>query len=260
MMPMKHNEKRLLLMVPVLVLTLGLGACQEEAQPEKLPQSEEGVPASTMNGLSDEEKADGWKLLFNGKDLTGWRGFRMEEAPPGWEVSDGTLHFDAEHGGEGYGDLTTVDQYADFELKLEWKISAGGNSGVLFRVTEDHEQEFHTGPEIQVLDGAEEYYPGLDDTQQTGGNYALHPPARDVVKPVGTWNQLRLVVHGPHVEHWLNGEKLVEYELWTDEWKELVARSKFAQWPQYGMNKKGHIVLQDHGAAVWYRDLKIRLL
>ena len=241
---MKNNQKRLSL--TVLVLALGLGACQPVTQPEEPPQS--------------EEPADGWTPLFNGKDVTGWRGFRMQETPPGWEVSDGTLHFDGEHGGEGYGDLTTVDQYADFELELEWKISPGGNSGVLFRVTEDHEQEFHTGPEVQVLDGAEEYYPGLDDTQQTGGNYALHPPARDVVKPVGEWNQLRLVVNGPHVEHWLNGEKLVEYQLWTDEWKALVAASKFAEWPQYGMNQKGHIVLQDHGGSVWYRNLKIRLL
>ena len=244
MLTMKNNQKRLWLMVPVLLLTLG--ACQPGMQPEEPPEA--------------EEPANEWMPLFNGKDLTGWRGFRMEETPPGWKVSDGTLHFDAEHGGEGYGDLTTVDQYADFELELEWKISPGGNSGVLFRVTEDHEQEFHTGPEVQVLDGAEEYYPGLDDTQQTGGNYALHPPAKDVVKPVGEWNQLRLVVDGAHVEQWLNGEKLVEYELWTDAWKALVAASKFVEWPQYGMNKKGHIVLQDHGAAVWYRNLRIRLL
>jgi hypothetical protein len=127
-------------------------------------------------------------------------------------------------------------------------------------VSEDYDQEFMTGPEVQVLDNALEHDPPLEDTQLAGANYGLHPPLEDVVKPVGEWNSMRLVVDGAHVEHWLNGKKIVEYELWTDEWKEMVAKTKFAKWPGYGMNKSGYIVLQDHGAPVWYRNVKIKRL
>lgn len=216
--------------------------------------------ADAVNVLTDEEKAQGWKLLFNGTDLSQWRGFRMQEVPPGWEVQDGAVYFNATHRGEGHGDLMTREQFANFELKLEWNISPGGNSGVLYRVTEDYEQEYMTGPEVQVIDRSKEHHPNIKDTQQAGANYGLHPPAKDVVKPAGEWNKLHLVINGAHVEHRLNGEKIVEYELWTDEWKKLVAATKFAQWSGYGVNKKGHIVLQDHGAPVWYRNMKIRLL
>ncbi len=218
----------------------------------------EAASEPAHNTLSDEEIAQGWELLFDGKDLSKWRGFRSEEPPAGWTVSEGTIRFDADHGGEGAGDLVTREQFSDFELQLEWKISPGGNSGVFFRVGEQSEQEFHSGPEVQIIDGSPEHYPDLEDTQRVGANYGLHPASKDVVKPVGEWNHLRLVVNGAHVEHWLNGEKIVEYELWTDQWKEMVAQTKFAAWPQYGLNRTGHICLQDHGAPVWFRNLKVR--
>ncbi len=215
------------------------------------------VEGTAPNTLTEAEKAAGWKLLFDGKSLDRWRGFKMEEVPPGWEIQRDTLHFSGEHGGEGYGDLMTKEQYANFELKLEWNISPQGNSGVLYRVTENYDQEFHTGPEVQLIDNA---YPEIEPDQTAGANYGLHPPAKDVTKPVGEWNSLDLIVDGAHVEHWMNGEKLVEYELWTDEWKEMVSKTKFAQWADYGLNKKGHIVLQDHGAGVWFRNIKIKVL
>ena len=244
--------------VVLLVLGLAWSACQtsESVEPPAAPEPETSEPPA-VNTLTNEEKADGWQLLFDGKGLEQWRGFRTDTVPPGWSVVDDLLQFSADHGGEGHGDLMTREQFADFELKLDWKISPQGNSGVLYRVSENYDQEFHTGPEVQLIDNA---YTGINALQSAGANYGLHPPARDVTKPVGEWNTLHLIVNGAHVEHWMNGEKLVEYELWTDEWKEMVAQTKFNEWKDYGLNKTGHIVLQDHGAGVWFRNVKVKPL
>ena len=184
----------------------------------------------------------------------------MDKTPPGWEVQDGALFFNGKEGGEGYGDLITVEQFGDFELSLEWKISPCGNSGIMFRVSEDYEQEYMSGPEFQVRDQSPDCGGTADPLRSVGSNYGLHPPTKEVAKPAGDWNTTRLVVKGPHVEHWMNGEKIVEYELWTEEWKAAVAKTKFTEWPGYGMNKKGHIALQDHGAGVWFRNVRIRPL
>lgn len=256
----------MLLMLPV--------SCSTPAEPQD--SGEEAVPSDAgapLNTLTEAEKDAGWTMLFDGKSLDQWRGFRSETVPPGWEVKDGVLVFLAEHREEGYGDLTTREEFADFELSLEWKIAPCGNSGVMFRVSEDSDQEWHSGPEAQIVDGTEgcwsdyqapegERAPGSDlkATQMSGANYDLHPPGEAKAKPVGEWNHMRLLVDGPHVEHWLNGVKAVEYELWSDEWNEMVANSKFVDYPQYGMNKSGHIVLQDHGQNVWFRNIKVRRL
>ncbi|GAB4112527.1 MAG: DUF1080 domain-containing protein [Acidobacteriota bacterium] len=254
------------LLVPLAAI---LTACAG-SPPETTPPPE-STPA--INTLTDQEKAEGWTLLFDGRSLDQWRGFRAETVPPGWGIEDGLLVFNAEHGEEGYGDLMTREQFADFDLSLEWKLSPCGNSGVLFRVSEDSDQEWHSGPEVQIVDGTlgcwSDYQapegqraPGSDlkPTQLSGANYDLHPPAVDAVKPVGEWNHMRIIVKGPHVEHWLNGTKVVDYELWNDEWKQMVAASKFHEYPKYGMNPTGHIVLQDHGKTVWFRNIKIKRL
>jgi hypothetical protein len=206
------------------------------------------------NTLTAAEQAEGWRLLFDGQTLKGWRGFRSDNPPAGWKASDGTLSRE----GSG-GDIMTVDQFADFELRLEWKLSKGGNSGIMFRVTQDGGQTYETGPEFQVLDNAG-HKDGGDSMTSTGSNYALHPPARDVTRPVGEWNEVRLVVNGPHVEHWMNGVKLLEYELWSADWQQRVKASKFGKMPHYGLAKRGHIALQDHGDPVWYRNIRIRPL
>lgn len=246
-----------------IILLIGLtgllAACAQ--QPAEAPIEEVAVvEEAAVNTLTAEEAAEGWELLFDGTSLDKWRAFRGEEVPPGWIAQDGTLFFDGKDAGEGYGDLTSREMFADFELQLEWKISPGGNSGILYRVTEDEEQEFHTGPEMQILDDKAERYKDLGITHKSGANYALEPAAVDNVKPVGEWNSVRLIANGAHVEQWQNGDKVVEYELWTPEWKEAVSNTKFAEWPRYGMNKEGHIVLQDHGAGVWFRNLKIKRL
>jgi predicted dehydrogenase len=159
------------------------------------------------------------------------------------------------------GDLITREQYDDFELELEWRISEGGNSGIFYRVSEDAEysRTYQTGPEFQVLDN-DGHSDGVTEAHRAGANYALHAPSRDVTRPVGEWNTVRIVADSAHVEHWLNGEKIVEYEQWSDEWQRLVDESKFIDMPGYGQYHRGHIALQDHGDRVWYRNVRIRPL
>ena len=184
-----------------------------------------------------------------------WRGFKKETLPSGWRLSDdGVLTHT-----KGGGDIVTDKQYGDFVLELDWKISKGGNSGIFFRVSEDHDYVWLGGPEMQVLDN-EAHANGLKPETSAGANYALHAPCKDVTKPIGEWNHIKLVVDGSHVEHWMNGTKLLEYELWSEDWKKRVVASKFKDMPEYGLNKTGHIALQDHGDVVSFRNIEITLL
>ncbi|MBL8862842.1 MAG: DUF1080 domain-containing protein [Planctomycetes bacterium] len=209
-------------------------------------------PPPPANVLSEAERAAGWKLLFDGASLSGWRHFRADGPVRGWSVVDGALV----RTGPG-GDLVTADLFADFELALEWRVEAGGNSGVFFRVADQGTHVWETGAEMQVLDN-EGHPDGRNPLTSAGSNYALHAPQRDTTRPVGMWNEARLVVDGARVEHWLNGEQVVEYELWTDAWRAAVAASKFAGLPQYGLARAGRIALQDHGDRVAYRNVRIR--
>jgi len=210
--------------------------------------------AQCNRSMADQEKAQGFVPLFDGHSLAGWRGYKTEVAPSGWKAIGGELVRES-----GGGDLMTVDQFTDFELRLEWKISQGGNSGIIFRVGGDTEYPWQTGPEFQVLDNAG-HNDGKSPLTSAGSNYAVHPPVKDVTKPVGEWNEVRLIVKGPHVEHWMNGVKLLEYELGTPDWEQRVNASKFATMPGYGRKPGGYIVLQDHGDVVGYRNIRIRRL
>jgi len=213
-----------------------------------------GRAQSQVNALTDAERAASWRLLFDGKSTDGWRGYHMDSMPSGWQAVDGALT----RVGEGR-DMITRDQFADFELTLEWKVAPGGNSGVMYRVTEQYDYSYKSGPEMQVLDDAA-HRDGLSRLTAAGSNYALHAAPAGVVKPAGEWNSARIVASGNHVEHWLNGQKVVEYELLSPEWEALVKASKFVEWPDYGRAKQGHIALQDHGDWVAYRNVKIRVL
>jgi hypothetical protein len=201
------------------------------------------------------EIENGWKVLFDGKSTSEWRGYKQKEMPAkGWSVENGILE---NHGGGG--DLVSREEYADFELALEWKIPEGSNSGIFFRASEDHDYVWESAPEMQILDDA--HHPdGRNPKTSAGSNYALIAPPPDVTRPVGCWNEVRLLVRGSHVEHWMNGVKLLEYELWSPEWRALVAGSKFAKMPGYGLNKTGRLALQDHGDPVSFRDIRIRPL
>lgn len=204
--------------------------------------------------LTDAERTAGWRLLFDGVSTSGWRGFRSTSMPAGWRVIDEALVRDS-----GGGDIVTEEEFTDFELELDWRVAPGGNSGIFFHVSDAHDHVWQSGPEMQILDN--ELHPdGQSPLTSAGSNYALHAPSRDTTRPVGLWNHARLVVSGARVEHWLNGTKLLEYELWSDDWKALVAASKFASMPAYGLARKGRIALQDHGDRVEFRNVKIRTL
>lgn len=212
------------------------------------------VQSMEHNSLTESERADGWELLFDGESLDGWRGYHTPELPGGWAARDGMLT----RIGDG-GDLMTERQFADFELSVEWRVEAAGNSGIFYRAAPGEEWIYHSAPEMQVLDD-EGHYDGGDPLTSAGANYGLHAAPRGVVNPAGEWNQARIVVRGSSVEHWLNGQRVVSYELGSDEWEALVAGSKFVEWPAYGRAERGHIGLQDHGDPVWYRNIKIREL
>ncbi len=216
------------------------------------------------NSMTDEEKTAGWKLLFDGKTTDGWRGYKKDSMPPGWKVIDGALvRVSGGAGGKGAGggdDIITVEQFDNFELQLEWKIvERAGNSGLILRASEDAVTSWHTGPEMQILDNAA--YPGRDVRQLAGACYDLYAPSKDVSRPRGEWNAVRVVADGRRIEHWLNGVKLLEYELGSDDWKARAAKSKFKDMKHFQEPPtKGHICLQDHTARIEYRNIKIRPL
>jgi hypothetical protein len=200
------------------------------------------------------KKEEGFTPLLKGDSREGWIGYGQKEWPKGWELSEGVLH----RAGSG-GDLMTAKEYGDFDLRFDWKISEGGNSGVMYRVSVEKGPAYETGPEYQVLDNAR-HRDGKSPLTSAGSLYALYPPTKDVAKPAGEWNQGRIVVHGNHVSHHLNGEEVVHVELGGADWNKKVAGSKFAAWKKFGANKRGHIVLQDHGDEVWYRNVRIKEL
>jgi hypothetical protein len=169
-------------------------------------------------------------------------------------LTDGVLHRV-----DGGGDIMTAKEYGDFDFRFDWKIAEGGNSGVMYRVSVEKGPAYETGPEYQVLDNGK-HRDGKSSLTSAASLYALYPPAKDVAKPAGEWNEGRIVVHGNHVTHYLNGEKVVDVELGSDDWNKKVAGSKFAAWKKFGVNKRGHIVLQDHGDEVWYRNVRIKEL
>lgn len=203
---------------------------------------------------SPAEAEPDWTVLFDGSSLEAWRGFKADTVPAGWRIEDGALARV-----DGGGDIITKEQFDDFELVFEWKVTEGANSGVFFHVTEDMGATYQTGPEYQILDNVG-HRDGGDPRTSAAANYALHAPPTDFTNPVGEWNIGRIVVEDGEVSHWLNGHKVVEYELWTDEWKAMVKESKFDSMPAYGTRKRGHIALQDHGDLVYYRNVMVRSL
>jgi hypothetical protein len=227
-----------------------------------IPLTASAADGRLPNTLTDAERKAGWKLLFDGKTTAGWRGYQMTKMPPGWSVVDGALvRLKGGAGGKGAGggdDIVTTEDYENFDLSLEWKVVPEGNSGVLYHVSEEPPTSWHYAPEVQVLDNTA--HPNRSKLELAGACYDLYAPSKDVTNPPGQWNRMRILVNGSHVEHWMNGEKIVEYELWSDDWKKQVARSKHKEHPKFGTFKTGPICLQDHSDRVEYRDIKIRVL
>jgi len=199
--------------------------------------------------------AGAWKPLFAGNTISGWRGYKSQDVPAAWKVADGVVTKE----GQG-GDLITKDQYGDFELEFEWKLQPGGNAGVFYRGTEEYDHIYWSAPEYQLLDDAA-HNDGKNRLTAAGSAYALYPPPAGVVKPAGEWNTAKIVAKGAHVEHWLNGKKVVDYEMWSPDWEAKVKASKFKDYPNYGKAKKGFIGIQgDHEGTLWLRNVRIREL
>ncbi len=244
-----------------LALTAALAACTRTQGPtppdatvdEPSAAAQEAAPMPAANTDADEP---GFVPLFDGTSLAGWHPYRKPDAPiVGWDVVDGAIVRTARG-----GDLISDRDYGDFDLRFEWKISSGGNSGVFYRATEDEEAAYWTGIEYQILDNDRHPDGKNGPDRHAAAVYGMYAPENAQTKPVGEWNSGRIVARGAHVEHWLNGTKVAEYELWTPEWKARVAETKFKDWPGYGMARRGHIGLQDHGDAVSYRNIRIREL
>lgn len=204
------------------------------------------------NTLTRAEKKAGWTLLFDGKTTAGWRAFKQAEIGPGWKVENGVLFPDPKVA----RDIVTRGDYANFELAFEWRISKGGNSGVMFHVIPEGAATYESGPEYQILDNSR----GEPPLEQAGGLFALVAPAMDMTRPVGEFNQARLIVDHGKVQHWLNGMEVARYEIGSPEFKALVAASKFKRWPQFATGAAGGIALQNHGDEVGFRNIKIRVL
>ncbi|MCX6551472.1 MAG: DUF1080 domain-containing protein [Acidobacteria bacterium] len=219
-----------------------------------MPSTAAGQATGTINTLTTSEMAAGWRLLFDGTTTAGWRGFRKPAMPAGWTVEDGTLTRTAEA-----GDIVTVDEFDNVELVFEWKIAPAGNSGVFVRATEDSTSVWHSAPEYQILDNAG-HADGKKPETTAGSCYALYAPVKDVTRTPGEWNQSRIIVKGTHVEHWLNGTKLLEFEVGSPDWNARVEKSKFAPYPQFGKATKGRIAIQDHQSRVSYRNIKVKPL
>lgn len=212
---------------------------------------------SGAGGTAADPSVDttGWRWLFDGKSLAAFRGYKMDSMPSGWHIANGTLTKTGT-----VDDIITRDKFANFELSFDWKIASGGNSGVMYRVTEGYDHMYWSGPEYQLLDDAG-HPDGKSRMTAAGSAYAVYPSPAGVVKPANQWNSSLIVVNGNHVEHWMNGQKLLEYDLQSPDWTAKVKASKFKAWPDYGLAKTGYIGIQgDHDGELWLRNIKIREL
>jgi len=225
--------------------------------------AQDSVP---LNALSAQETTDGVILLFDGKSTDQWRGYNKTDFPKGWIINDNAIQCLSSGKGEAGqgGDIITKEKYGNFELTLEWKISEGGNSGIFYLAQEiEGDPIWKSSPEMQVLDNVKhpDAKMGVDGNRQAGSLYDLIPAKPQNAKPAGDWNQVKIMVYKGSVVHYQNGVQVLEYHLWTDDWKKMCANSKFKDYTNFvNTATEGYIGLQDHGDDVWYRNIKIKKL
>ena len=227
-----------------------LAACTS-TQSGTMQAGDSAVPGS----LSAAQREAGWRLLFDGSTTSGWRGYKSESVPAGWRVVNGVLTK------EGViGDLITRDKFANFELAFDWTVGPAGNAGLFYRGTEEYDHIYWSAPEYQLLDDSL-HADGKSRLTAAGAAYGLYPAPAGIVKPANQWNSTLLVVQGARAQHWLNGQKLLEYELWSPDWEAKVKASKFNDYPNYGRAKSGHVAFQgDHEGVLSLRNIRIRVL
>jgi len=201
-----------------------------------------------------------WKILFDGKSTSEWRGFRRDTFPSKcWTVEGDSIKTVGGCDKADQVDIVTKDKYRDFELEVEWRVAPGANSGIIYLISEDQDQTWKTGPEMQLLDD-EKHPDGKKPTTSAGSLFDLIAPTSKTLRPVGEYNRSRVVIHSGHVEHWLNGKKILEYDLGSATLKELIAKSKFKSFPRFAQNTEGFVALQYHGDDVWFRNVRIRAI
>ncbi|MFL5571938.1 MAG: DUF1080 domain-containing protein [Gemmatimonadaceae bacterium] len=214
-----------------------------------------GNTTSVATGLTAEQSAAGWRSLFDGTSTAAWRGYRQQTMPAGWQIVDGVLTKSGP-----VGDILTKDQFGNFQLAFDWKLSPGGNAGVFYRGTEEYDHIYWSAPEYQLLDDAG-HPDGQSRLTSAGADYGLYPAPAGVVKPADQWNSTLIVANGNTIQHWLNGQKLLEYEVGSPDWDAKVKASKFVAYPNYGKAAKGYIAIQgDHDGTLSIRNVRIREL
>ncbi|GAC1478424.1 MAG: DUF1080 domain-containing protein [Gemmatimonadaceae bacterium] len=231
-------------------VTATLAACATPSQnpPPSTPSS--SAPVVAAAGGSAE-----WRPLFDGKSTAGWRGYRTPVVPAGWHVVDGVLRKEG-----STGDLVSNEEFGNFELEVEWKLGRAGNAGIFYRATEEYEHIYWSGPEYQLLDDANAA-DGHSRLTSAGAAYGLYPAPEGIIKGADQWNSSRIVARGSHIEHWANGQKLLEYEVGSPDWEAKVKASKFGAWPHYGRAASGHIGIQgDHQGTLELRSIRVRPL
>lgn len=254
--------------LPLILISVALAFSSCTTQRESTGTDATGVKASEIhNSLSPEQVAEGWQLLFDGETLKGWKRFNHDTIGPLWSVQDGAILCDGEGLGEGSGEmggsLVTTREFGNFDLILDYKVSPGGNSGILYHVVEDpkYKYDYETGPEFQLLDDSGWKGDQLTDAQKAGSSYDMFAASSSKkVNPAGEWNTARIVYYDGHVEHYLNGEKVVEYDEDSEEFRTRMQNSKWKGYPDWNKSKTGAIALQDHGAPVYFRNIRIKEL
>ncbi|MCP4048823.1 MAG: DUF1080 domain-containing protein [Gammaproteobacteria bacterium] len=233
-----------------------LGSCEPSTQPQTARDISNQATATDGHGPARGEAEGDFRVLFDENSLSGWHGYGGADATSRWWVNDGVL---AVKGlGDGQVDLVTDAEFGNFDLRLEWKISEGGNSGIIFNVAEtpEYNRSWKTGPELQILDN--DGHPDSSTKHRAGDLYDLLSSTQEMSRPVGEWNESRLLVENGLLKHWLNGTLVIEVQMWNENWNEMVAKSKFGSMPGFGKYFSGHIVLQDHGDVVAFRNIRIR--
>ncbi|MDG1874865.1 MAG: DUF1080 domain-containing protein [Mariniblastus sp.] len=233
----------------------GAGTQQGSGRQGKPRRPRPGIQGADMSTDKSENKIGKFEELLENKDLSRFRGYKQTAVPSGWKMDGKNVHFD----GSGGGDMVTVDEYDNFELQFDWKISAGGNSGVMYRVSLGDNAPYFSGPEYQVLDN-DKHADGKNELTSAGALYAMYPPSEKRARKVGIWNTTKIIVNGNKIVHYLNGTRIVEAEIGSDDWNSRLGKSKFNSWEKFAKNISGHIAFQDHGNEVWFRKIRIKRL